>query len=592
LARRSYLLPILALVGLALIIPAVAWAVGELTQKGGTAGCVSKDGTDHFGGTPGACQTGKGLSSDEGIVVSSDGKNVYVASTGGSVAIFDRNTTTGALTQKAGTAGCVSEDGSGGACQDGKGLDGAETLAVSADGKSVYVVSQGSNAVAVLDRNTTTGALTPKAGTAGCVSQDGKDHPGGTAGACQTGKALAGARGVVVSPNGTNVYVASTSSGAVAVFDRNTTTGELTQKAGTAGCVSETGSGGDCQTGKALASPQDIAISLDGKSVYVPSGGSDGAVAILGRNTTTGVLTQDAGTAGCVSETGTSGACQDGKALVGATAVAVSPNGRSVYVAAYDSGAVAIFDRDTATGALAQKAGTAGCISDTGTGGDCQDGKALSGPYNYGVAVSADGRSVYVGSYNLSAVAIFDRNTTTGALTQKAGTAGCVSEDGSGGACQDGKGLDSAIGVVVSPNGKNVYVAGDGSEAIAIFDRAIPPPPPPVISNASFASSSFKAKSGTKLRLTLSKPATVAVVVTQRLKGRKVAGKCKPKAKTGTRCKLTVQNAKLSFKGAKGKNAFRFRLPKLKPGSYSATIKARDAGGRVSKPLTLKFKVR
>ena len=59
------------------------------------------------------------------------------------------------------------------------------------------------------------------------------------------------------------------------------------------------------------------------------------------------------------------------------------------------------------------------------------------------MAVSPDGKSVYVASFNSNAVARLNRNTTTGALTQPAGTAGCISEDGSG-PCADGHGLDSA----------------------------------------------------------------------------------------------------------------------------------------------------
>ena len=46
----------------------------------------------------------------------------------------------------------------------------------------------------------------------------------------------------------------------------------------------------------------------------------------------------------------------------------------------------------------------------------------------------------------------------TGALTQPAGTAGCISETGSG-PCADGQGLGSPIAVAVSPDGKSVYVA-------------------------------------------------------------------------------------------------------------------------------------
>jgi hypothetical protein len=44
-----------------------------------------------------------------------------------------------------------------------------------------------------------------------------------------------------------------------------------------------------------------------------------------------------------------------------------------------------------ATGDLIQPAGTAGCISEDGTG-PCADGHALGGPS--GVAVSRDGKSV------------------------------------------------------------------------------------------------------------------------------------------------------------------------------------------------------
>jgi hypothetical protein len=58
----------------------------------------------------------------------------------------------------------------------------------------------------------------------------------------------------------------------------------------------------------------------------------------------TGDLTQPAGAAGCVSETG-AGPCADGHGLSGPVWVAVSADGKSVYVAASDSGAVARFNR-------------------------------------------------------------------------------------------------------------------------------------------------------------------------------------------------------------------------------------------------------
>jgi hypothetical protein len=99
----------------------------------------------------------------------------------------------------------------------------------------------------------------------------------------------------------------------------------------------------------------------------------------------TGDLTQPPGTAGCVHETGAKG-CADGHGLVGPASVAVSPDGKSVYVASRkpcciepDRSAVVRFNRNLTTGAITQPAGTAGCISETGLG-PCADGRALGRP--------------------------------------------------------------------------------------------------------------------------------------------------------------------------------------------------------------------
>ena len=56
----------------------------------------------------------------------------------------------------------------------------------------------------------------------------------------------------------------------------------------------------------------------------------------------------------------------------------MSPDGKSVYVtSAYCSDTVARFDRNPTTGAISQPAGAAGCISETGAG-TCVDGHALT----------------------------------------------------------------------------------------------------------------------------------------------------------------------------------------------------------------------
>src|SRR3954465_12782804 len=64
---------------------------------------------------------------------------------------------------------------------------------------------------------------------------------------------------------------------------------------------------------------------------------------------TTGKLMQRPGTEGCVSDNGTGGTCIDGNSLVGAASLAVSPDGKYVYLASFDSSAVATFARDTST---------------------------------------------------------------------------------------------------------------------------------------------------------------------------------------------------------------------------------------------------
>ena len=142
----------------------------------------------------------------------------------------------------------------------------------------------------------------------------------------------------------------------------------------------------------------------------------------------TGDLTQPAGTAGCISEDG-SGPCADGHGLSGAERGGGEPGRKERLRRLFRSDAVARLNRNTTTGAITQPAGTAGCISEDGSG-PCADGHGLDSPRR--VAVSPDGKSVYVASCYSNAVVRLNRNTTTGAISQPAGTAGCISETGSG----------------------------------------------------------------------------------------------------------------------------------------------------------------
>jgi 6-phosphogluconolactonase (cycloisomerase 2 family) len=87
------------------------------------------------------------------------------------------------------------------------------------------------------------------------------------------------------------------------------------------------------------------------------------------------------------------------------------------------------------------------------------------------VTVSRDGKNVYVVSLQSSAVAAFARDKATGALTQFPGLAACVSGIGTGGVCTGGVALQTLLSAAVSRNGKYVYVASYGLNAVAVFRR-------------------------------------------------------------------------------------------------------------------------
>src|SRR5205085_2602724 len=88
--------------------------------------------------------------------------------------------------------------------------------------------------------------------------------------------------------------------------------GGLTQLASPNACVTES-FGNGCNVGDGLAAAIGVAVSADGKSVYVASanGGSGGGVAAFARDPNTGALTTELG---CVSEDA-GGRCTAGDGL-------------------------------------------------------------------------------------------------------------------------------------------------------------------------------------------------------------------------------------------------------------------------------------
>ncbi|HZR79603.1 MAG TPA: beta-propeller fold lactonase family protein [Candidatus Binatia bacterium] len=436
---------------------------GALTQDPGPQGCFSSGGI-------GSCGAGTALAGPTTMTMSKDGKHVYVASQfGAAVAVLVRDAKKGTLSQLPGPAGCISQGGSGGQCASGTALDYSLSMALSPNGKQVYVASYYSSSVAVLTRDRKTGALTQLPGPAGCISE------GGSGGQCANGRALSKPRSVAVSPNGKQVYVTSGDGSAVAVLQRNSATGGLTQLPGPEGCISAGGFGG-CTTGRALDFPWSVAVSKDAKHVYVASQYSN-AVAVLQRDPITGALTQRPGPEGCI---GTGSQCASGRALFEPRSVTISPDGKHVYVASGNNDTIAVLQRDPITGALTQRSGQEGCISADGMG-PCTRVRALDFPSS--VAVSKDGKNVYVGSYYRDAVSVLQRDPTSGGLTQRDELDGCIGEafieecpDGEEcpptvQQCTLGRALRQVVSVAVSKDGKQVYAVSAGTSAVAVLER-------------------------------------------------------------------------------------------------------------------------
>lgn len=193
--------------------------------------------------------------------------------------------------------------------------------------------------------------------------------------------------------------------------------------------------------------------------------------------------------------TATESAWQSGlgspKAMIGGTrTVAMSPDGRSLYLSTGASecdpvfgdcpngtNAVARFDRDPATGALTWK----GCIT-----GDTRSGPSGSGACGQiptatefgngsglgdvrSIMISADGRSLYTASPGEDAIVHFNRNPATGALTYKDCVAGT---DPPIPGCEGG--LHGLIDTALSPDGRSLYATTDTHESgrdFILFDR-------------------------------------------------------------------------------------------------------------------------
>jgi 6-phosphogluconolactonase (cycloisomerase 2 family) len=279
----------------------------------------------------------------------------------------------------------------------------------------VYVAAAAESKVGVFARNATTGQLTFVE-----VQEDGVAGVSG----------LFGPGTVRLSPDGLHAYVPAIAGDSIAVFSRNTSTGQLTFVE-----AELDGVGGV----DGLDSARDAALSPDGEHVYV-AGNDDSAIAVFSRDEMTGALTFVE-----VQKNGVGGV----SGIVSIVSVTVSSDGKHLYAASVGSDTVTLFTRDAGTGAL-----TFVTTYQDGVGGI--DG-LLDASW---VAVSPDGTRVYAVSRTDDAVVTFARDATTGLLTFLG-----FRRDGANGV----ETLDDAQTVAVSPDGAHVYTTSVGDFAVSTF---------------------------------------------------------------------------------------------------------------------------
>lgn len=340
------------------------------------------------------------------LAVTGDSRHIYATGRmGNSLVILSRDGSADSLA----VAGMM-QNGVGGVW----GLDGASDIAVSPDGKNLYITASG-DGLTVFSRDASTGALS-------YLGME-RNRASGVTG-------LDGLSSVAISPTGRTVYAAAVESDSLVVFSRDTTWGGLTFR-------STYRDGQDGLDG--LDGATSVAVSADGAQVYV-AGNMDHALVVFNHDASGDALT--------LVEVHTDDANGvDG--LRGASAVVASPDGGHVYVVSREDNAVAVFARNPATNRLR-------FVQAHRDGVEEVDG--LAGASS--VALSLDGKLVFVAGTLDNAVAVFRRDPGKGTLE----FLGALRETADG-----VEGLAGVTALAVSPDGKHLYTAGEDHAAVSLF---------------------------------------------------------------------------------------------------------------------------
>ncbi len=494
---------------MAALAPASAAGFGQISGPGG---CLMESGS-----SPNTeCGAGEGLFHPEAVAVSPDGANVYVvggithstiSTSFGSLTILTRNPTTGEVTD----SGCLSSDGTdgrdgaSGLCTSMPSLLGADGVTVSADGKTVFVTARDSASVVAFARDPTTGALT----RLGCLQAG--PRPGSP---CTAANLFYGAEHPLTSANGSALYVTSEQEGTISAFapppapagEQPSTSGSGTSGSASSGASGTSGGGSGAQgsaavglaslftsaPGPFLANPCiavngydgtcAVGVAMKGVAGAVPSpeGNQLYAVATISRAIDVLAPAGKEGLVqtGCLMADAPAGLCSSSALLQSPSALAISPDGRNVYVADQTEvgGRIDVLSRNAATGQLADVS----CVdylpapvkAEPGEEEEQEEQKMEAEPPDTcervpglerveTLAISADGSAVY--AFGKSSAVSFSRDPATGALTETA----CASN--SDPRCAGLNDLSEVEGAAVSPDGRDVYVVSAGKHALIAF---------------------------------------------------------------------------------------------------------------------------
>ena len=219
-----------------------------------------------------------------------------------------------------------------------------------------------------------------------------------------------------------------------------------------------------CAPERGLNVPTVVAVAPDGRGVLVASFSSSPPVTSYARDPATGALRLG----GCVDRADYRRAPCRTAWVDRVSDIALSPDGRSVYLSSpRDIPALAVVSRAPATGALASLADAAGCVGHAGLAAfwhrPCTE-LPVRRFVPVGAVVSPDGRFVYVASAPFLEPPIlfaFARDARTGALQPLPGTTSCLSvRPRPSCAALPPVAIAGRHGLVLAPDGATLYLAG------------------------------------------------------------------------------------------------------------------------------------